>query len=185
MVVVLVVVVVVVVVVLVVGTVMVAVAGGRGLVVVVLVIEDMDEEILQWMIFLLVEETEGEQSRYWVHKVHQCRGKYGEYHHLMDQVLLDEEKCLSYVRMKPTTFQLLLDKVGPYLEKRTTNFRKPLSPEERLIITLSWGLTSSRGGERLATPLCPSQRISCNLNLARPKSGARREKVRRRCLYSV
>ncbi|KAK3724687.1 hypothetical protein RRG08_041168 [Elysia crispata] len=40
--------------------------------------------------------------------------------------------------MTPSTFQLLLQKVGPYLEKRSTNFRKPLSPEERLIITLRY-----------------------------------------------
>lgn len=74
--------------------------------------------------------------RYWVHKINESRETFGEYHHLMDDVISDEEKCISYLRMKPVTFQLLLDKIGPYIEKRTTNFRKPLSPKERLVITL-------------------------------------------------
>ena len=76
--------------------------------------------------------------RFWVHGINKRRATFGEYHHLMEDVLYDEEKCLSYIRMKPATFQLLLDKVGPYIQKNTTNFRKPLSPKERLIITLRY-----------------------------------------------
>lgn len=76
------------------------------------------------------------RRRYWVHKIFQRRNTFGEFHHLIDEVLNDEDKCISYIRMKPTTFFLLHDKVGPSIEKRETNFRKPLSSKERLVITL-------------------------------------------------
>lgn len=61
---------------------------------------------------------------------------FGEYHHLIENVLSDEEKCVSYIRVKPSTFQTLLELIGPHIEKTTTNLRKPLSARERLVITL-------------------------------------------------
>ena len=39
--------------------------------------------------------------RYWVHNIYQRRETYGEFHHLMDEILNDETKCLAYIRMKP------------------------------------------------------------------------------------
>ena len=85
----------------------------------------MDEEgILQLMILYWLRKRRLNRRRYWVHKIHQCRPTYGEYHHLFEQVLSDDEKCLSYIRMKSSTFKRLLDKVGPFLQKRTTNFRR-------------------------------------------------------------
>lgn len=95
-----------------------------------------EEEILQLMILHYLRKRRLNRRRYWVHKINQCRSMYGEYHHLFEQVLSDDEKCLSYIRMKSSTFKRLLDKVGPFLQKRTTNFRKPLPPGERLVITL-------------------------------------------------
>ena len=34
------------------------------------------------------------------------------------------------------TFYIILEIIGPHLEKKVTNFKKPISPEERLVITL-------------------------------------------------
>ena len=74
--------------------------------------------------------------RYCVHPIFQLRETFGEYHHLMQQFLSDDEKCLAYIRMRPDTFKTLLEMIGPHIEKRTTNFRKPLPATERLVITL-------------------------------------------------
>ncbi|KAK3730871.1 hypothetical protein RRG08_058116 [Elysia crispata] len=76
--------------------------------------------------------------RYWVHPIFQLRETFGEYHHLMQPVLSDDEKCLAYIRMRPDTFKTLLEMIGPHIEKRTTNFRKPLPATERLVITLRY-----------------------------------------------
>ena len=85
----------------------------------------MDEGVLQSFMFLQLHKRRGSRRRYWVHRINQGRNKYGEYHHLMD-----EERCVGYIRTKPSTFQLLLDKIRPCITKRTTYFRKPGFPKE-------------------------------------------------------
>ena len=42
----------------------------------------------------------------------------------------------SNYRMTVAQFDELLYKVGPSIAKKETNFRRPLSPEERLAITI-------------------------------------------------
>ena len=71
-----------------------------------------------------------------VHPINQGREVFGEYHHLFQEIKDDEEKFFPYVRMKKRTFNIILDAIGPYIEKKTTNFRRPISPEERLVIAL-------------------------------------------------
>ena len=55
------------------------------------------------------------RRRYWVHSIHQKRETYGEFYHLVDEVLNDEEQCLKYLRMRPSSFYLLLDFIEPYI----------------------------------------------------------------------
>ena len=93
-------------------------------------------EALQLLLLFWMKRKRRTPKRYWTHRIFLRRGDFGEYHHLLDEVLKDEEKCVSYIRMRPETFQILLDHIGPHIEKRTTNFRKPLSSRERLVITL-------------------------------------------------
>ncbi|GFR76239.1 hypothetical protein ElyMa_000476700 [Elysia marginata] len=48
------------------------------------------------------------RRRYWIHSIFRRRQKYGEYHHLLEEVLRDTQKCMEYLRMTPETFDLLL-----------------------------------------------------------------------------
>ena len=66
------------------------------------------------------------RRRYWIHRINLQREIYGEFYYLVDEVLIDEEKCLSYIRMRPCTFHSLLDLIAPYITIRETNFRKPI-----------------------------------------------------------
>ena len=75
------------------------------------------------------------RRRYWIHRINLQRETYGEFYHLVDEVLIDEENCLSYIRMRPCTFHSLLDLIAPYITKRETNFRKPIPAKQRLVIT--------------------------------------------------
>ena len=43
-----------------------------------------------------------------------------------------------YLRMSPDTFEHLLSLVGPLITKKTTNMRTPISPAERLTLTLHY-----------------------------------------------
>ncbi|GFO03112.1 hypothetical protein PoB_002961700 [Plakobranchus ocellatus] len=90
------------------------------------------------LLYWLGKKRQYRRQKYWVHGIFKRRERYGEYHHLVDKILNDEEKCMSYLRMRPSTFRVLLEMVGPAIEKRTTNFRRPLSQRECLVITLRY-----------------------------------------------
>ena len=72
----------------------------------------------------------------WVHPINLEREQYGEYHHLMPQLRRDPERFQKYFRMSPGTFDYVVQQVSPGIMKTTTNYRKPISPEERLAVTL-------------------------------------------------
>lgn len=43
-----------------------------------------------------------------------------------------------YMRMSPESFDCLLSKVGPLIRKQVTKFRQPISPSERLALTIRY-----------------------------------------------
>ena len=56
----------------------------------------------------------------------------------MPQVMDDAQKCVEYIRMRPETFQDLLDQCTEDLKKQSMNFHKPILAVERLIVTLRY-----------------------------------------------
>ncbi|GFS26604.1 2-oxoglutarate dehydrogenase E1 component [Elysia marginata] len=58
----------------------------------------------------------------------------GEFYHLMAQMQDDDEKFVSYLRMKQDKFDQLLNLVSEDLTKTATNICKLISPEERLFV---------------------------------------------------
>ena len=82
-------------------------------------------------------ETEDTGRRFWVRKIFQERKKYGLYHILTDELrLFDKEYFFHFVQMTPQRFEHLLSLVGPHLQRTTTKMREPVSPAERLVLTL-------------------------------------------------
>ena len=50
--------------------------------------------------------------------------------------LSDQESFYKYSRMTPARFDDLLSLVGPAITRQHTNFKTPISPGERLVVTL-------------------------------------------------
>ena len=72
----------------------------------------------------------------WVHPLNdECMQKGEFYTHYTDHRHFDDHFCELY-RMTVAQFDELLYKVGPAIVKKETNFLRPLSPEERLAITI-------------------------------------------------
>jgi len=65
----------------------------------------------------------------------------GEYHKQFQHLKEDDDKFFQYTRMHKRTFDIILNAVRPCLQRKTTNFRRPISPEERLVITLRFMAT--------------------------------------------
>ena len=74
--------------------------------------------------------------RYWVHPIQQKRDSLGEFHHLYPQLIKDSEKFIKYFRMQKSSFSELQDICQDDLLKENTNYRKAISPIERLTVTL-------------------------------------------------
>jgi len=97
----------------------------------------MDEQLLLLESPLLkVLLLEDERSD-WVNPNFDERGKRGEFHTLFPMLLEQAQNFFQYFRMGPDTFWYILHNIRPHIEKQS-NFRKCISPEERLAVTLRY-----------------------------------------------
>lgn len=71
-----------------------------------------------------------------VHEVNKNRLVYGEFYHLYPELRQDSARFFEFLRMSINTFDYILMKVKDRLQKKTTNFKAPISPEEKLYVTL-------------------------------------------------
>ena len=70
----------------------------------------------------------------WVHPINIKRPEFGIFCHLYRDMLEDEEKFLGFFRMNIEQFYRLSHLVGEEIRKQNTNYRRAISPEERLTI---------------------------------------------------
>ena len=91
------------------------------------------------LLLLLKRRLSRKRKRMWVRKINQARLCKGEYHSLIREMRLrDHESYFKYFRMTPSRFDHLLSLVGPAIIRQETNFRKPVSPGERLAVTIQY-----------------------------------------------
>nr|CAH7713135.1 unnamed protein product [Callosobruchus chinensis]CAH7716713.1 unnamed protein product [Callosobruchus chinensis]CAH7720663.1 unnamed protein product [Callosobruchus chinensis]CAH7721310.1 unnamed protein product [Callosobruchus chinensis]CAH7726468.1 unnamed protein product [Callosobruchus chinensis] len=64
------------------------------------------------------------------------RNKDGEFHRLYKKLKRCPKLFHGYTRMLPSTFDYVLNAIKGKITHATTNFQQPISPEERLIVTL-------------------------------------------------
>lgn len=69
-------------------------------------------------------------------QIYKDRFVFGEFHHLYKNLCSDAALFLTYTRMSIETFDYIVEKITPDCSHVTTNFQKPISVEERLIVTI-------------------------------------------------
>lgn len=74
--------------------------------------------------------------KYWVHPLTDQRHLKGFFSKMYNDVRQHPDKFFNYYRMSIGTFDKLLQTVGQHLQHEDTAFRKAISPEERLSVTL-------------------------------------------------
>ncbi|CAH1979246.1 unnamed protein product [Acanthoscelides obtectus] len=92
---------------------------------------------MKWKLFL------EKSRRYGIHPINKRRKKFGEFHHLYVELREYPEKFFEYLRMSISTYDFLLSKVNRRFTKIMTNYRSPISAEERLVVTLRYLATGS------------------------------------------
>lgn len=98
--------------------------------------EDEDALMLVQLANLNTKNQEKKKKQYWVHPLWKKNQKFGIFNVYKKELNLDDKKFEVFYRMKKVTFSKLLTKLRPRLQKKDTNFRKCVSPEERLLVTL-------------------------------------------------
>ena len=85
----------------------------------------------------------------WVRPRNACRKKQGAYHCLVKELrICDRQGFFAYLRMSSTTFEKLLQIVGPRLvharAHRSATYERPeISPQERLALTIRYLATGN------------------------------------------
>ena len=98
------------------------------------------------LLLKLLNQTENKngrkEKRFWVRKLHTKRLQKGEFHLLVGDLRLhDHEYFFKYSGMSPTVFEELLSFVSPITVKQSTAMHDPISPSERLAVTLWYHVT--------------------------------------------
>lgn len=79
------------------------------------------------------------RRRAWMWPYLQRRMQYGHYDTLMDELYNENpELYRNFLRMDRKMFNKIVECVTPRIEKKTTNFRKPIDPGTRVAITLRY-----------------------------------------------
>jgi len=76
---------------------------------------------------------------------HARRLQFGVYRQLMQELRLEDEGAFfNCMRMEPTMFDVLLQRVGPRITKANTNCRESLEPGFKLAVTLRYLATGEK-----------------------------------------
>nr|XP_055056158.1 uncharacterized protein LOC129440693 [Misgurnus anguillicaudatus] len=78
----------------------------------------------------------GQRRRIWVHETIRRRTQFGEYHHLLQELRLDDGRFQRYFRLSRAQFDELLSRVGARITLQDTNYRRSIPAAERLSICL-------------------------------------------------
>jgi hypothetical protein len=93
---------------------------------------------------LHAKQHERAKKRFWVRSWLLRRPLYGQYEQLMSELAREDiEGFKNFQRVDPDLFQELLAKVGPHIQRQSTNMRIPLEPGIRLAITLRYLATGN------------------------------------------
>ena len=72
----------------------------------------------------------------WIHPLNEDRRRKGEFFNLYLDQRHFPEKFFEHYHMTPQQFDEILQKIAPISKKKDTNFRKSITAEEKLSLTL-------------------------------------------------
>ena len=88
-------------------------------------------------LYLLWESEERrKRRRVWVHDILRRRPQLGEFHHLLQELRLDDGRFQRYFQLSRAQFDDLLARVGARISRQDTNCRRSISAAERLSVCL-------------------------------------------------
>ncbi|KAK7907089.1 hypothetical protein WMY93_015701 [Mugilogobius chulae] len=87
---------------------------------------------------LLARQRKERRRRFWVHPINQRRQQQGYFHNLIAELRQDSQRHHRFFRMSVEQFDEIISIIGDDLRRQTTNYRAPISPQERLAVALRY-----------------------------------------------
>ena len=87
--------------------------------------------------FYLMYELKTIHRDYWVHPINIERHHKGEFNTHYADLWHYEDRFFEYYHMTPLQFDYVLEKIALLIRKQDTHFREAVSPEEKLVITIT------------------------------------------------
>ncbi|XP_066945794.1 uncharacterized protein [Macrobrachium rosenbergii] len=84
------------------------------------------------------------RRKHWIHPFKAERETSKRFEKFHENIRKCDERFFEYYRMSKASFDELLEVLRPRISKRNTKFRRSISPEERLTITLRASTTCNR-----------------------------------------
>ncbi|XP_044139368.1 protein ALP1-like [Bufo gargarizans] len=83
-------------------------------------------------------DTERRRRRYWIHPISSRRMTRGVFSVLYLELRANPEKFYNYMRMTVESYDQLLQRISSTIERQDTRMRRPISPSERLMVTIRY-----------------------------------------------
>eukprot|EP00794_Sanderia_malayensis_P002221 gene2221-2529_t len=111
--------------------------------------EQIQKLVMQGQLFLIIallrkkktllERKPYKKKRSWVRKILQERKRLGQYHTLVQELRMhDREYFFRFLRMNPERYENLLQRLVPLIKTRQCKTGEPISPEEKVTLTLRY-----------------------------------------------
>lgn len=95
-----------------------------------------EDVIVAWQYLRRRLKRKKKQRSFWIHPLFVDNILHSPASVTTEQLTLNPEKFKEFYRMSQESFNLLLEMVGPRIEKQDTHYREAIAPRERLLITL-------------------------------------------------
>ena len=84
-----------------------------------------------YLLWELEESRKPKRRRVLVHDILRSRSQLGEFHHLLQELRLDDGRFQRYFQLTGAMFDDLLARVGPRISRQETNYGRSISAAER------------------------------------------------------
>ena len=98
--------------------------------------DSSDEEAMLLIGIVVASEKDKRQKNMWVRDYLKKREGSRAFQLVQETAMFDKEMFHRYMRMSPSAFEELLSLVATKTTKKTTNYRIPIPPEQRLSLTI-------------------------------------------------
>jgi len=96
----------------------------------------MESDTEELVVLYLYTKRRKRKRRVSVHELLQRRHEFGEFHHLVQELQFHPDKFQQYFRMSQEQFDHILQLIKDDITKQDTNWKKAITPKERLAICL-------------------------------------------------